>query len=62
MFHKKSYKEAHLATSQATVREYAQEISSLKVAMVELMKPLESIEKEHVVKNQSVSIKLFTLL
>ena len=30
--------------------------------MVELLKRVEAMEKEHVVENQSVSIKLFTLI
>jgi hypothetical protein len=39
LFVKKSYEEAQLAPSQvAMVKEYAQEISSLKVEMVQLMK------------------------
>ena len=63
MFGKKSYKEAQLAASQETmVKEYAQAISSIKATMVELMKTVEAVEKEHAVENQSVSIKFFTYL
>ena len=56
-FGKSSYKEAQLVVSYAPmVKEYAQEISSRKETMVELMKIVEAMEKEHVVNNQSVSI------
>ena len=41
------------------VKEYAQEVSYLKSSMLQLMKRLEAMEKEHVVENQSVRIKLF---
>ena len=59
---KKLYKEAQLAARKATVKEYAQEISSLKATTIELMKRVEAMEKEHVVNNQSVNIEVITLL
>ena len=46
LFGKHSYKEVELATRQATVKEYAQEISFLKAAMVELMKIVQSCREE----------------
>ena len=44
------------------VKENAEEVSSLKSSMFQFMKRLEAMEKEHVVENQSVSIKLFYAL
>ena len=61
LFGKNTYKEA-LTGSQDMVKEYAQEISTLKASTVELMKRLEAMEKEHVVRNQSVSIKYLSLV
>jgi hypothetical protein len=55
LFVKNAYKEA-LDASQATIKENVQQISSLKLTIVELMKRVESIEKENVVGNESVSI------
>ena len=61
LFGKNPYKEA-LAVSQVTVKESGQEITSLKVAMSELMKRVEAMEKENKANNESVCIKFFTLL
>ena len=61
LFGKNPYKEA-LAASQVTVKESGQEITSLKVAMSELMKRVEAMEKENKANNESVCIKFFTLL
>lgn len=60
LFRNNTYKEA-LATSQARVKEYAQEVSSLKSSMLQLMKRLEAMEKEDVVDNK-VWVSNFFLL
>jgi len=55
------YKEA-LDEKDSIIKDNAQEISSIKAIIFELMKRVEVVEKEKLVNNESVSIKLFTLL
>ena len=61
LFGRNPYKEA-LVASQLTIKENAQEISSLKTTIFELMKRVDAMEKENGINNESVSIKFFTLL
>ena len=61
LFGKNPYKEA-LAISQSMIKEDAQQISSLKIVIVELTKGVEVVEKEHVVRNEMlVSNSLLSL-
>lgn len=58
LFGNNTYKEA-LVASQARAKDYAKQVSSLKSSMLKIMKRLEAMEKEHVVKNQNSSINFF---
>ena len=61
LFGKIPNKEA-LAVSQATVKEKAEESTSLKTTITELLKRVEDMERENVVNKESVSVQLFTLV
>ena len=51
-----------LVVIQAAVKEKTEEITSLKITITKLLKRVEDMEREHVVKKESVSFKFFNLV